>query len=176
MGMTTNTPQLLTSKVFHSRSKPAKNSFNYNVYYIVTPLSQLQSLSLKGIFGVDCWSLFGFYRKDYGARDGSSLRSWVSKQLDHFDLSEADGEVYLVTMPRVLGYAFNPVSFWFCHDNAGQLRAVLSEVNNTFGEHHVYLCAHGDHRPILENERIVAKKEFHVSPFLERVGRYEFRF
>ena len=176
MGIVSNSPKLLTSKVFHSRSTPVKNSFSYNVYYIVTPLSQLQNLSLKGVFGIDHWSLFSFYQKDYGMRDGSCLQSWVSKQLASFDLKEADGEVYLVTMPRVLGYAFNPVSFWFCHDKAGGLRAVLCEVNNTFREHHIYLCAHKDHRPILANERIEAKKEFHVSPFLERVGRYEFRF
>ena len=44
--------------------------------------------------------------------------------------------------PRVLGYVFNPVSFWWCHDRAGALRAVIAEVRNTFGEHHNYLIAH----------------------------------
>ncbi len=51
-------------------------------------------------------------------------------------LQAADGEIWLQTFPRVLGYVFNPVSFWLCHDRDGLLRAVLAEVNNTFGEHH----------------------------------------
>ena len=57
-----------------------------------------------------------------------------------------DGEVVLMTMPRMLGYVFNPVSFWFCRDRAGALRAVLCEVNNTFGESHCYLVHHDDRR------------------------------
>jgi DUF1365 family protein len=44
-----------------------------------------------------------------------------------------DGEIVLQTFPRVFGYVFNPVSFWFCHDRSGALIAVLAEVNNTFG-------------------------------------------
>ncbi len=81
-----------------------------------------------------------------------------------------------MTMPRVLGYVFNPVSFWFCHDQQGRLRAVLCEVNNTFGETHTYVCAHPDHRPIEGNDVLVGQKDFHVSPFLARTGHYTFRF
>jgi hypothetical protein len=62
-------------------------------------------------------------------------------------LVAADGEVVLQTMPRVFGFVFNPVSFWFCHDRDGGLRAVLAEVSNTFGERHNYLVAHPDRRP-----------------------------
>jgi DUF1365 family protein len=76
----------------------------------------------------------------------------------------------------MLGYLFNPVSFWLCHDRAGNVRAVLAEVNNTFGEAHNYLLAHEDGRPISEGETLEARKVFHVSPFCEVKGRYRFRF
>ena len=91
-------------------------------------------------------------------------------------LSRADGEVWLQTFPRVLGYVFNPVSFWLCHDRAGKLRAVLCEVNNTFGEHHNYLLAHPDERPIEPGDVLSAGKVFHVSPFCEVAGGYRFQF
>ena len=76
----------------------------------------------------------------------------------------------------MLGYVFNPVSFWVCHDAAGQVAAVLAEVNNTFGERHHYIVAHPDGRPIADGDTIDARKVFHVSPFCDVRGRYTFRF
>lgn len=91
-------------------------------------------------------------------------------------IEEADGDIVLVTMPRHFGYGFNPVSFWFCLDIPGHIRAVLAEVNNTFGEHHNYLVAHEDGRIIEESEWLAVRKVFHVSPFLRIEGEYRFRF
>jgi hypothetical protein len=79
-------------------------------------------------------------------------------------------------MPRILGYIFNPVSFWFCSDNKDKIRAVLCEVNNTFGERHFYFCSHKNNEIIKPKDLIYADKIFHVSPFLEREGKYCFRF
>ena len=81
-----------------------------------------------------------------------------------------------MTMPRMLGYVFNPVSFWFCRDRSGALRAVLCEVNNTFGESHCYLVHHDDLRPIEPDAWLDGRKAFHVSPFLPVEGGYRFRF
>jgi hypothetical protein len=88
----------------------------------------------------------------------------------------ADGEVWLQCFPRVLGFVFNPISLWFCHDRAGKLIAVLAEVNNTFGERHNYLLTHADGRPIRDGETIERRKVFHVSPFMAVDGHYRFRF
>lgn len=87
---------------------------------------------------------------------------------------DADGDIWLQTFPRVAGYVFNPVSFWHCHDAAGQLRAVLAEVNNTFGESHRYLMriAH----TAGGSATAIADKQMHVSPFCEVKGHYRFRF
>ena len=82
----------------------------------------------------------------------------------------------LVTLPRVMGYIFNPVSFWLVLDTHQKLRAVICEVNNTFGERHVYICAHPDKREILDSDVMVADKVFHVSPFIKREGHYQFKF
>jgi DUF1365 family protein len=86
-----------------------------------------------------------------------------------------DGEIVLQTFPRVFGYVFNPVSFWFCHDRSGNLIAVLAEVNNTFGGTHSYLL-HRAGQVLREGEEIKAEKVFHVSPFNDIEGGYRFRF
>jgi DUF1365 family protein len=87
-----------------------------------------------------------------------------------------DGEILLLTLPRQFGYVFNPVSFWYCLDRDGGLRAVLCEVANTFGDTHNYLVAHDDGRPIAPGDWIEGRKVFHVSPFLPVEGVYRFSF
>lgn len=165
------TPQLLTGTVMHKRLLPKVHAFNYGIYYVALPLSRLSSMSLA----YNRFSALSFYDKDHGPCDGSSLEAWVRGVLQQYKV-HADGEITLVCMPRVLGYVFNPVSFWLCQDKQGQIRAVLCEVHNTFGERHTYICAHEDQRPISGSNILIAEKLFHVSPFLKREGHYQFRF
>lgn len=169
-------PAIYFAKVMHKRLSPKVNAFTYGIYYLAFPLLRMSELADVWRFGVNKSGLLSFYEKDHGARDGSALLPWIRNILKEYGLDQADGEVILVAMPRVFGYVFNPVSFWFCLDRAGKLRAVLSEVNNTFGERHCYLCVHDDQRIIGESDVIKAQKLFHVSPFLQREGHYDFRF
>jgi len=108
--------------------------------------------------------------------DGSALEPWARGILDQYNIKHTDCDITLMCMPRVFGYVFNPVSFWLCRDKKQNLRAVLCEVHNTFGERHTYICAHEDHRPILHDDILTGEKVFHVSPLLKREGRYTFRF
>ena len=87
-----------------------------------------------------------------------------------------DGEVWLQTFPRVFGFVFNPVNFWYCKNKAGELIAVLAEVNNTFGESHRYLLFEPQGAVISPDKPCVCKKVFHVSPFCEVQGDYQFYF
>lgn len=168
-------PRLFFGRVMHRRLRPAAHAFVYPVFFLSIPLSRIDALENRW-FGVNRWNLFGFHFSDHGARDGSHPLEWIRALLAREGLSVADGEVWLQTFPRVLGYVFNPVSFWFCHDRAGALRAILCEVSNTFGERHQYLLAHPDGRPMRWNETLAARKVFHVSPFFEVRGGYRFRF
>lgn len=160
----------------HKRFFPKVNEFNYGIYYIALPLSkiskEIETRSLK----YNRWGLLSFYNKDHGNRDGADLNDWARRILSSHGVDKADGDIILVTMPRVLGYVFNPVSFWLCLDQAQKLRAVICEVNNTFGESHSYICAHDDQAEITADGFIEGDKFFHVSPFLERDGGYQFRF
>lgn len=164
---------LVSAKVFHARLRPRRNRFRYAATYLTIPLTDFAPRR-AGLFSIDHRNLFGLRRSDYG--DGGDPARWSAGVLKDWSVPQADGEVLLVTMPRVFGYAFNPVNFWLCHDTGGGLRAVLAEVNNTFGERHCYLCAHSDRRPIAPHDVVTARKAFHVSPFLQMDGDYSFRF
>lgn len=159
-------PQIYTAKVMHKRLFPAVNQFAYSVYYVALPLPAAPLPS----------RILSFYNKDHGNRDGSDLRTWVKDILHQHGLGNVVEHILLITMPRVLGYVFNPVSFFMCLDNNQKLRAVLCEVHNTFGEQHCYLCAKSDHTPLSPDDWLEADKLFHVSPFLPRNGHYKFRF
>ena len=161
-----NAPQIFTAKVMHLRLFPKRNAFRYGVYYLVLPLPALPIPSL----------LASFHPKDLGKMDGSDPLPWVQSLLALYGLDQKAHKILLVTMPRVLGYVFNPVSFYLCLDDDQALRAVVCEVHNTFGEQHSYLCANPDHSPMTSDQWFEAEKVFHVSPFLPRTGSYKFRF
>jgi DUF1365 family protein len=128
-----------------------------------------------GIFSVDRWNILSFRQKDHGPRDGTPLLPWITSLLQQRGLPD-DGEITLQCFPRLFGYVFNPVSFWFCHNRDGQLIAVLAEVRNTFGGHHNYLLHNADGAPLADGQELQAEKLFHVSPFNEIQGGYRFRF
>lgn len=163
------------SKVMHKRLKKRENGFVYNVFNICFDITKLDSLKSK-IFSVNKFNIFSFYHKDHGNRDGSSLESWIRNILKEDGIDEDVKKIYLFTYPRILGYVFNPVSFWFCLDKNENLIAVLAEVNNTFGETHSYLVRNKNLSPINPNQYFDTKKEFHVSPFFKVRGNYKFRF
>ncbi|MDN0082838.1 DUF1365 domain-containing protein [Crenobacter sp. SG2305] len=165
---------LLIGRVMHARLRPVAHRFTYPVFCLRLNLAELASLENRW-FGIDRRRPMSLRLRDYGPRDGSDLLAWIRGVLSDAGLP-ADGEVWLQTFPRLFGYVFNPVSFWYCHDAGGALRAVLAEVNNTFGEHHRYLLSAADGGPIGPGTELGCSKRLHVSPFCEVVGGYRFRF
>ena len=167
--------QLLTGQVRHQRHQPRMSAFRYGIYYVALPLAIWEKGALDAVLPPRRFACNSFLACDHGARDGSSLRTWVAERLLQYGI-EAPARIVLLCLPRVLGYVFNPVSFWLCYDPDDQLITVLCEVNNTFGETHTYVCMHPDQRPIQPDDWLTADKRFHVSPFLSRTGHYRFRF
>lgn len=161
--------QLLHGHVMHERVRPQRNRFTYPVFYLRLDLDRLQDCN-SFWFGVDRRRLLSLRTRDYGPRDGSSLADWMRALLREHGIA-ADGRIWLQTFPRIAGFAFNPVSFWHCHDAQGKLCAVLAEVNNTFGASHCYLL-----RVNLKDGRAESAKQLHVSPFCRVEGHYRFRF
>ncbi len=171
---------LYTGSVMHQRLRPARHRLRYRMFSLLVDLDELPSLARRlRLFSLNRFNLFSLHERDYGdiasrADRGEGLRAYVDRQLHDAGLPAA-AAVRLLTMPRILGYAFNPLSVYFCHGAGGALQALIYEVNNTFGERHSYLIAveagEGD------SERIVQRcaKEFRVSPFLALDLGYVFR-
>lgn len=165
---------IVHGQVMHRRLRPVNHAFVYSAFSLALPLSRMAELPALGL-AHNSRALISFHDRDHGPRDGSPLLPWIHNLLASEGIV-ADGEIVLHAFPRMLGYVFNPVSFWVCHDASGRVRAVLCEVCNTFGEQHNYLLAHADNRPFVSGEQLTSRKVFHVSPFCETKGHYTFRF
>ncbi len=159
---------LYRGSVRHVRLRPRRHALRYRVFWLLLDLDARPALRLLS-FGR--FNLFGFDERDHGDGTPGGLRAWVAGQLDAAGI-DAPGPVRVLTMPRVLGYVFNPISVYFCHRADGTLAAVLYEVNNTFGTRHSYLFAVGAEAHPL---RHACRKQLYVSPFLPTGMTYRFR-
>lgn len=164
---------LYRGQVSHARLAPRPHYFSYPAFFICFPLQERQALQSR-LFSLDRFNLFSLHQSDQG--DGRDAETWIRQVLQRESVTQADGAVWLLTLPRMLGFVFNPVTFWLCHDRAGALRAVLCEVNNTFGERHCYLLQPDDGSAIDAHAELRSRKVFHVSPFFPVAGEYRFRF
>jgi DUF1365 family protein len=171
-----NTPLLCLGAVRHMRLRPVRHGFAYRVFQLRLPLRSLAHQRLgNAVLSHNRFNLVAFFDADHG--DGATPPlAWVERLLHGEGIHDAAGEIWLQTFPRVLGYVFNPVSFWFCERTDGALRAIVCEVNNTFGERHCYLLARADGEPLQWGQALSARKVFHVSPFCRVEGHYRFYF
>ncbi|WP_336974145.1 DUF1365 domain-containing protein [Alcaligenes sp. PF14] len=157
--------------IWHRRLRPVEHAFHYPGYFLLLPMRSLREHPVP-VLRRNQRGWISFHDSDHG-NGGNDALAWFESLLEQEGIEDADGEIWLHTFPRVLGYVFKPVSFWYAHRADGSLAAILAEVNNTFGERHAYLLA-GPH--LGWDCEQVASKQFHVSPFCETHGEYRFRF
>lgn len=162
--------------VMHARLKPMGHRFCYRVMSLLIDLDRLDAADRQSrLFGVNRAALYSFNEADHGERDGSSLRVYAQRRAAERGIELAGGRVLLLCYPRLLGYAFNPLSAYFCYRAGGELALIIYEVRNTFGDIHSYAL------PIRPGEigaagvRQQQDKLFYVSPFIDMAMRYHFR-
>lgn len=165
---------ILDARVTHVRHGKTRYVLTHRMWYLRLPLDEMQRLPRPWL-GYERAGIARLLDRDFGRGD-RPLREWIDEALREGGQEPPGGRVDLVTLPRVAGLFFNPVSFWLCHDADGRLRAVLAEVNSTFGERHCYLCRKPDGGVIEAHDQIVARKLLYVSPFIPVEGEYRFRF
>lgn len=166
---------VLKGETWHGRRGGPQNAFRYGVDYVLWRVSP-EAHPPARLLRRRRLGLFGLSDRDHG-RGHADAAAWARDRAEAMGLpAECAAEIWLLTQPRTLGFVFNPVSFWFFRDAQQNVRAVLAEVNNTFGDRHSYLCALPDWRPLAAADTIRAAKVFHVSPFQEVAGEYRFRF
>lgn len=163
-------------RVMHRRRVAPFYRFVYDLFYLFVDIDRLPELQrTKKFFSLNGFNLLSLRERDYGDLSGApgALRRWVEATLAGKGINLGSGRIRLLTLPRVLGFAFNPISLYYCEHADGTLRAVIGEVRNTFGERHSYVL--GNSGAVMRWETPQDKdKQFHVSPFFQLEGRYRF--
>jgi len=167
---------LYTTRVMHRRLVAPLHRFVYRLFYLLLDIDRVDELdrSLR-LFSHNRFNLVSFHDRDHGNGERGGLRDWAAGLLAANGVRLEGGRIQLLCLPRVLGFAFNPLAIWYCQHRDGSLRAIIAEVRNTFGEKHCYVLASGG-RPLTYGGPHAKDKCFHVSPFLDLVGQYQFRF
>jgi len=163
---------LYLGKVVHQRHQPKAHRLEYRVFSFYLDLDELDELDRGSrLFGHNRWRIFSLLDRDHGTGDGRNLKAHVREHLHEAGITSADGPVHLLCYPRVMGYVFNPLSVFYCHDRQQRLKAVVYEVNNTHGERHSYVIPVTEERAAIRHS---CDKVFFVSPFLPMDCRYRF--
>jgi uncharacterized protein len=163
---------LYAGEVTHLRLRPSRHRLRYSIFYLLLDLDEIDGLarSLR-LFSHNRFNLFSISDRDHGDGSEVPLREQMERHLQDAGV-EAGGPIRLLAVPRILGYAFNPLSIYFCHRNDESLAAIIYEVNNTFGQRHNYLIpvAAGSNGAIRQQ----SKKSLYVSPFMTTDMTYLF--
>lgn len=172
--MTETSAALYFGEVVHERQRPRKHRLRYSVFSLLADVDRLAAISAESrLFAYNGQALFSVHDEDHGKSAGQPLGAWARQELTAAGLARAGHHITLLCYPRLLGYVFNPLSVYFCHDQAGTLGAIIYEVHNTFGERHAYVVAvEDDARSVIRQE---GAKEFFVSPFIPMECAYKFR-
>lgn len=153
-------PGIVRTRIRHVRRQPVRHEFTYRSYSWLVDLDALPALP---------WPLRPFARfrsADHIGDPARSLRANLETFLAEQSITLHGGRILMLANARVLGYVFNPLTLYWCHDSDGEPVCVVAEVHNTYGGRHHYLL-----RPDRSDNAVVAK-EFYVSPFNDVTGEY----
>ena len=155
---------LYTGTLLHARREPTDHVFRYPVSYWLIDLDELGELERRlRLVSVNRRNIVSFHDRDHF--DGTPVKEAVRR----FAGDDGIDRVLMLTQLRVLGYVFNPVTFYWCYGAGEELRCMVAELNNTFGERLPELLRGGD--LVYEHD-----KRLHVSPFMGLDQRYRYSF
>lgn len=165
-------------RVRHRRHVPRAHAFGYGMAQLYLDLDELDAVfRRRWLWSVERANLAAFHRRDFLGDPAQPLADAVRDRVQAAIGDRPAGPVRLLTHLRYAGYSFNPVSFYYCHDAAGMLHAIVAEITNTpWKERHAYVLplASAEHRGRALHWRF--DKAFHVSPFLPMQRRYAWSF
>ena len=167
---------LYIGKVFHARLRPKPHRFTYRVFWLLLDLPELDALAARlSLFSRNRFNLLSIHDRDYGDGTGRPLRVQVEARLAEAGVKIGAGPVRLLTMPRLLGFVFNPISLYFCHQEDGRLAAMIYEVTSTFRERRFYVLPVDAEDAEAGRFRQRIDKTLYVSPFMGMDMVYDFK-
>ena len=172
----TRASALYSGGVMHRRLRPRAHQLNYRVFWLLLDLAEIDGLDQRlRLFSRNRFNVLSFHDRDHGDGSGAAMRPQIEALLARAGIDIGDGSVRLLTMPRVLGYVFNPISLYYCHYAGGRLAAMVYEVTSTFGLRHAYVIPVPDEDQAAGLIRQGAAKALYVSPFMGMEMDYAFR-
>jgi uncharacterized protein len=163
---------IYTGEVYHRRFTGRGHAFRYKTFYLLLDLDELSELDqVSRLFGVNRRAWFSFRDTDHGTGDPRTLCGWLIDALHEAGCGGDDWRFRMLTMPRMFGYVFNPISVVFCCRSDGSTGAMIYEVNSTFGERIAYVAPVESTRGAIRQR---CDKAMFVSPFFDLQGHYEF--
>lgn len=169
---------LYVGEVIHERFAPRRHRLSYRIFQMLLDVDAAPALAKRlKLFSHNGPGLFSLHDKDHGEGTGRPLRAFAEESLRQAGLALPGGQILIQCMPRVLGYVFNPLTLFYCHDAQGRLAAMIYEVHNTFGGRHSYVI------PVAQEDgagddagkvRQSCGKALHVSPFMGMDMSYHF--
>jgi DUF1365 family protein len=172
----TQASALYVGGVFHARLRPRQHRLNYRVFWLMLDLAEIDALDARlKTFSRNRFNLLSFHDQDHGDGSDRPLRAQIEARLAEVGVDVGQGAIRLLTMPRVFGFVFNPISLYYCHHEDGRLAAMVYEVTSTFGERRAYVL------PVLAADaqagrfRQQTDKRLYVSPFMDMDMTYDFK-
>lgn len=166
---------LYTGTLRHRRYRPRPHTFTYDLFMALIDIDNVDvQMATSRWTSCNQFNWASFDDRDHVGGAGRPLRERLAEDAARAGLRLPNGPIYLLTHLRYLGYAFNPISFYYCYDESHTLRAVMNEVNSTFGEQRCYWID-ADRAPrVGHGLRHRTAKTLHVSPFMPMDIDWEF--
>jgi len=170
---------LYKATVMHNRMKPKQHRFHYNVFMFYIDLDEVEMLRKKlWMFSINKFNFFSLRDNEHlqlpidNPDQTKSVKEQITIYLSDNRISIGKGKIMLLTNLNILGYNFNPVSFYYCFDEEGKSKCVIAEVANTFGEIKPYLLT--QQHLSGANYHLNTTKYFYVSPFIDHDTNFDF--
>ncbi len=163
---------LYEGTVVHKRLTPRQHAFGYRVFALCLDVDEIDEVGRRlRFFSRNRRNLLGFRDSDFGAAGEEPVALKARRLLDRCGFGSCGARIEIVCYPRLVGYVFNPLSVYFCHDSSGEVGAVIYEVTNTFGERKSYVIPTDEGGATITQQ---CTKEMYVSPFTGASGQYGF--
>jgi len=166
--------------VRHRRFRPVANSFRYRIFFMFIDLEELPKLfDGNFLWSPDRVNLAYLRRRDHLGDPQAPLERAVRDLVENRGGNRPNGPIRLLTHMRYFGYCFNPVSIYYCYDQAGQqLETIVAEIHNTpWGQQYCYVLDEQlNEHPEKGWKRYQFNKNFHISPFMDMDIWYDWRF
>lgn len=162
---------LYESHITHQRLHPKKHRVEHTMFSFYLDLDELQEVTERcRLVAVNRFALYSLFDRDHFDAGDTSLKKKVIEHIQSTDKNIQVTHVHMLTSLRFLNYVFNPITVFFCLNDAQKMVCAVAEVGNTFGEKKPYIILTDGNDKLRDKQ----KKNFYISPFIKLDAEVDF--